>query len=197
MKPPMHPRFAAALLSLPLFGCTSQPVPLSVQLTASAANVPVHTAFNVDWKERLDQPYVFLELIGDYGEARRQLATLAQHAAAQGVAPNGPPFALFFDDPLRVPPEARRSRVAWPVAATCTVAPPLGFDVLPSEPVVYGFVRGAYRELERAYPDLFGYLRERSWVLTGPVREIYHLDPGAVRGPDELVAELQMPWRPL
>lgn len=194
----MRPRISFLLLTAVLSACQFGPrAPLEVAISGAAASTPVLTAFDVNWKERLDQPYVFLELVGDYADARRQLGQLAQLAGAQGVRPSGPPFGLFYDDPARVPVEFRRARVCWPVDVAVTVAPPLGFDVLSSEPVVYGFVRGEYRDLEQAYGGLFEYLRERTWVLTGPIREIYHTDPSTVRGPDELVSELQMPWRQL
>ena len=74
---------------------------------------------------------------------------------------------------------------------------PLGYDVLPTETVVYGFVRGNYGQLDAAYPDIFEHMREGSWVLTGPIREIYLIDPGSVQTSAELVSELQMPARPL
>jgi len=170
---------------------------LDVQTSHAVKAAPVGVAVEINWKERTDQPYVFLELLGDYSLTRRQLEALAKHAFGQGVAPSGPPFALFYDDPARVAPIDRRSRICLPVTGPIQVASPLGYDVLPSEPVVYGFVRGAYRDLESAYGGVFEYMGSRSWVLTGPIREIYLTDPGSVRGPEELVAELQMPWRPL
>ncbi|QDU67544.1 GyrI-like domain-containing protein [Engelhardtia mirabilis] len=185
---------AALLGGCSLLGTSST---LNMQTSNAMRSAPVGVAVEVDWKERLDQPYVFLELLGDYSETRRYLETLAKHAYSQGVAPSGPPFALFYDDPARVAPIDRRSRICLPVTGPIQVAGPLGYDILPSEPVVYGFVRGAYRDLENAYGGVFEYMGARSWVLTGPIREIYLTDPGTVRGPEELLAELQMPWRPL
>jgi effector-binding domain-containing protein len=194
----MQSRALVLVLVLLTGACRFAPQsPLEVQTEQVAPTVPAGVAFDLDWKQRLDQPYVFLELLGDYADARRQLATLARQASAQGVTPSGPPFALFFDDPSVTAADRCRSRVCWPVAATTSVAGTLGFDVLSSEPVAYGFVRGAYSDLETAYGDVFSFMRERNWVLSGPIREIYHVDPGTVRGPGELIAELQMPWRPL
>lgn len=184
----------AALASACSFG---GPRSLDVQVTSALRSAPVGVAVEIDWKQRLDAPYVYLELVGDYADTRRQLGVLAQHAQSQGLAPTGPPFALFYDDPARVPAELRRSRICLPVAGTSQVVAPLGYDVLPSEPVAYGFVRGAYRDLEWAYGGIFEYMGANSWLLSGPIREIYLTDPGSVRGPEELVAELQMPWRRL
>ena len=192
-------RALCALLPIALAACASTSVdrPVQVSVSPAAATTPPSGAFDIDWKQRLDPPYVFLEVVGDYRDARRQLATLAQQAAAQGVRPSGPPFGLFYDDPARVPVEFCRARICWPVASTTSVAGPLGYDVLPSQVVLYGFARGRYADLEQAYGGMFEELRQKSWVLDGPIREIYHTDPGTVRGPEELMAELQMPWRAL
>src|SRR5262245_41920844 len=63
-----------------------------------------------NWKERLAQPYVYVEHAGDYrrlGDAMRSLFARAEEA---GIEHAGPPFALFFDDPGSVPTEVLRAR---------------------------------------------------------------------------------------
>lgn len=197
MQLPSTPMLLAGLALLTASCHFVGPRQLDVRTSSAMNAAPVGVAIEVNWKQRLDQPYVFLELVGDYDSTRRQLGLLAQYAHAQGFAPSGPPFALFYDDPSRVSVDERRSRICLPIATTAQAASPLGFDVLSAEPVVYGFVRGAYRDLEGAYGGMFEYLGERSWMLTGPIREIYLVDPSTVQGSEELIAELQMPWRPL
>jgi effector-binding domain-containing protein len=149
-----------------------------------------------NWKERVAQPYVFVEQRGDYRELGSAMRALLESAAAGAIEASGPPFALFFDDPGRVPRPELRARVCLPVAERGRVAPGLQADVLPRALVVYAEVPGAYPEVPRAYPALFSYLAEQGWVATGPVREIYLVNPGAVGSYEELRTEVQIPWTP-
>jgi AraC family transcriptional regulator len=160
------------------------------------ARPPYHSVAT-EWKERLDQPYVFLELVGPYSDTGRFLGELRSHLEAQGLRASGAPFALFYDDPLRVAPENCRSRLCVPVETQVAVGAPLGFAVLPGVRVVYALVSGPYNSVSAAYPAMFDVLRTRNWVLDGPIREIYLVDPTRVASFDELVTEIQMPWRPL
>ncbi len=159
---------------------------------------PPYDVVHVDWKQRMEQPYVYLELLGDYREAGRWIPMLVEQAAKQGLPIAGPPFALYYDDPARTPAAECRARLALPVAAAqVAVAAPLGFDVLPPANVAYARVGGAYPDVAKSHAGVFAYMRERGWALDGPVRESYLVNPAAVRGYEELVTEVQMPWRAL
>lgn len=207
---PMKPFRAALLLLLLLLlglaGCTGpNSAAVGAQYSGSGPNVlpdvalayPPYAAVETEWKERMDQTYVFLEIVGPYAETGRFMNELRKHLEAQGIAPEGPPFALFFDDPLRVPEESLRSRLGVPVAPGTPVAAPLGYAELPGGQVIYAHVAGRYDEVSLAYPAMFQVMRERNWVLAGPIREIYLVDPTTVRAFEDLVTEIQMPWRPL
>lgn len=161
-----------------------------VTLTAA----PFETV-HVQWKQALEQPYTYIDLRGDYGDAVRYVAELMQHLESQGVRPAGPPFALFYDDPLEVPVEGRRYRVGVPVDGVASVTAPLGFSVIPSRNLIYSRVSGAYPDADQAYPQMFQYMRDRSWVLDGPIRQILLVDPSSVATFNELVSEVQMPFR--
>jgi effector-binding domain-containing protein len=150
----------------------------------------------VSWKERIDQPYVFLELHGSYGQTGHAFGELRERIAALGIEPSGPPFALFYDDPGHVAASELRSRACVPVEADHESRGPLGFDVLPSATVAYAFVGGAYPEVPRAYPPLFAYVEHMGWATVGPIREIYLVPPGSVRDWSELVCEVQIPAAP-
>ncbi|MEZ5979997.1 MAG: GyrI-like domain-containing protein [Planctomycetota bacterium] len=162
-----------------------------------AVAFPPYAAVETEWKERMDQTYVFLEIVGPYAETGRFMGELAQHLSSQGIRAEGPPFALYFDDPMRVATESLRSRLCVPVAPGTPVAAPLGYAELPGGQVIYARVAGPYDQISLAYPAMFSVMRERNWVLDGPVREIYLVDPSTVRSFEELVTEVQMPWRPL
>ncbi|MHC4378481.1 MAG: GyrI-like domain-containing protein [Planctomycetota bacterium] len=179
------------------FGAEDSQAPKFVtapDVTITAA--PFETV-HVQWKQALDTPYVYLSLQGDYRDAVRYVGSLMQHLESQGVRPTGPPFALYFDDPLEVPIQDRRFQVAVPVDGMASVTAPLGFSVLPSRNLIYSRVSGSYPDAEQAYPQMFQYLRDRSWVLDGPIRQILLVDPASVATFNELVSEVQMPFRPL
>ena len=148
-----------------------------------------------NWKERLESPYVYVEHRGDYrdfGAAMRDLFAATERA---GLRANGPPFALFYDDPGEVALADLYARACLPISSKLRCAPAgLSQDVLPRAMVVYTRVAGAYPEVSRAYPALFGYLQTLGWSPGGPVREVYLVDPGTVADYSELVTEVQIPW---
>lgn len=189
-----------------LFGCASPATDSSGAPTGAAGaawsytpDVRVsHAPFDdvhVDWKHRLDQPYVYLEHRGSYLQTGALLPQLQRAMVAQGLRPSGPPFGLYYDDPGRVPIDELRSRACVPVERELTPAAPLAFDVLPSTTVVYALVSGAYPEAPRAYPALFAYMGRLRWVEDGPIREIYLVEPSSVRDWTELRCEIQVPVR--
>jgi effector-binding domain-containing protein len=143
----------------------------------------------------MSQPYVFLERRGDYRELGQAMRELLECATETGLEDTGAPFALFFDDPGRVPHGDLRARVCLPVADRPSRLPDrLEFDVLPRSMVVYARVPGGYPEVASAYPALFEYLHELGWRQGGPVREVYLVNPLEVQSFDELLTEVQIPW---
>jgi effector-binding domain-containing protein len=123
------------------------------------------------------------------------MRALFEAAEGLGLQPAGAPFALFFDDPGRVPVAELRARACLPV-----LEPParkhglLEYDVLPRAMVVYARVQGAYPEAARIYPALFSYLRDLGWRQGGPVREVYLVDPLQASRDGEFLTEVQIPW---
>jgi len=145
---------------------------------------------DANWKERLEQPYVFLEHVGDYRRLGETMALLEAQAEARGLPPDGPPFALFYDDPGLVDIDRLRARVCCPVVERPSGTDALQFDLLPRAMVVYARVEGAWTDVAEAYPALFAYLCELGWSQGGPVREVYLASP---RGTG-VVTEIQIPW---
>lgn len=202
----MKPSFLAALslAALPLLACqaTSSGGPSAAGARRAAGprvqpDLPVslapHQTVQVNWKQRLAQPYAYLEARGSYTGIGALLEEADRRLRAAGVDPAGPPFALFYDDPGTVPVSELRMRACFPVEASVELPVPLASETLPSTTVVYAFVGGAYPEVPRAYPSLFAFMDELGWALDGPVREIYLVHPGAVTDWNQLVAEVQLP----
>jgi effector-binding domain-containing protein len=157
---------------------------------AAEASAPLEA----NWKERLEQPYVFLEVRGDYRQVAGAMQSLHAAAHSSGLERDGEPFALFFDDPGKVSLAELRARVCFPVAKSPgRLGSGLQYELLPRAMVVYTRVHGAHSSVGPAYPALFSYLRELGWQQGGPVREIYLAGPTRV-DIDECLTEIQIPW---
>jgi effector-binding domain-containing protein len=196
----MRPRALPLVLLLcacqatPVPGVATAPAPALPELpTDLPIAAPPYDQVAVDWKQRLDQPYVFLAGTGSYTGIGTLLEELFAGASAQRIEVTGPPFALYYDDPGHVPADQLRMRACLPVGAPATPAAPLGYEVLDSTTVVYAYVSGPYPDVPRAYPALFGFLRRLDWVAAGPVREVYLRNPADVADWSELVTEVQIP----
>lgn len=158
-----------------------------------AVSAAPYDTVHVNWKHRLDQPYVFVEHTGDYrkvGDAVREVARLV---AAGGVEPTGALFCLYYDDPGAKPLEMLRARACVPVRARSAEGAGLAYDVLPSTTVAYAVVAGPAWDVPRSYPALFEYLERHGWREDGPVREIY-LNVDSIEDPAGLLTEVQVPW---
>jgi effector-binding domain-containing protein len=157
---------------------------------------PPFTVVKANWKDRLEQPYAFVELRGTYTHTARRIKDVLDALSAAGIEPAGAPFALFYDDPGTVPLAELRSRACVPVAADTAIPTPYEYDLLPQATVAYAYVGGPYGEVPRAYPGIFAFLSKMNWVESGPIREVYLVPPGAVNSWDELVCEVQIPTEP-
>lgn len=195
----MKPHSTLGCLALSVLAACSAPPSHAVAPTEVAAEFDLqvarapYSAVDVNWKHRLDQPYVFVEARGSYTQVGRVLETLFSSIRSQAIETVGPPFALYYDDPGRKPSSELRLRACVPVAAGAAVQTPLVYDVLPSTTVAYAYVSGPYPDAPRAYPALYAYLRRMNWVENGPIREVYLRSPAEAKSWDELVCEIQLP----
>lgn len=154
---------------------------------------PPFKEVHVQWKDRLAQPYVYIEHIGSYLDVGPIFSDVLASMRAQGLEPSGAPFALYYDDPGQVPISQLRARACIPVDGASQVTGKLRPDVLPSGTVAYAFAAGAYPEVPRSYPALQRFLGQLGWRLDGPVREVYLVNPQTVTDWSELVTEVQFP----
>lgn len=154
---------------------------------------PPFQEFHASWKTRSDAHYVYFEHRGSYVETAALIPSLVRELAAQGLEADGPPFALYYDDPAVTPTAELLSRVCMPITGTRSPATPLRYDLLPPVNVAYAVVSGPYPDAPRAYPKLFEYMERFKWVADGPIREIYVVAPGAASTPRDLLCEIQIP----
>jgi len=191
-------------LTQTILACSLAVLALACQASNTSQTLPAYTPdiavtkapytdVAANWKQRLDQPYVYLTHRGDYRLAGQRFGELSSLMAGQGLEASGPPFALFYDDPAEVPLDELRSRLCLPVATPVTPEGDCSYAVLPSTTVVYAVVAGPYPEVPRAYPGLYSYLNSMHWIENGPIREIYLVRPEAGKDWDELLCEIQIP----
>lgn len=154
---------------------------------------PPYAQVHANWKQRIDQPYVYVDFVGSYTETGRLLPMVHRALRAQGLEPSGPPFALYFDDPGQVAVERLRSRACVPVNAQVAVSGAVSFAILPSTTVVYAFASGAYPDVPRAYAGMFKYMSDSGWVENGPIRETYLISPTSTTNYEDLLTEIQIP----
>ncbi len=173
-------------------GQPSAPRGLAVQPDL-AISYPPYDRVQVGWKERIGEAYAFLEARGSYTGIGRLLEQVAALAQEHGLEVNGPPFALYYDDPGSVSVDQLRMRACLPLSGPRDLPAPLQGDLLESTTVVYAFVAGPYPDVPRAYPALFAYLAELGWRENGPIRESYLVNPAGVSDYSELVTEVQIP----
>lgn len=194
----------AATVALTLSACRSsaeravQPdlardIRASLELPVSE---PPFTDVHAQWKERLEQPYVFIELRGSYTQTAQNLKGVFDALAKAGVTPSGPPFALFYDDPGHTSTAELRSRACVPVDGSVSLPAPYAADVLPSSTVVYAFVGGPYGDVPRAYPGVLAFMKKMGWAESGPIRESYLVSPNSTSNWADLVTEVQVPASP-
>ena len=155
--------------------------------------VPPYDTVHASWKQRLDQPYVYVEHVGSYTETGALIPVLQREMLAQELEPAGPPFALFYDDPGVVEASELRSRACIPIGGKRSPKMPLQYDVLSSTTVAYALVGGPYPDVPRAYPGIYAYLAKQGWAENGPIREIYLVPPSSVSSWEELLTEVQIP----
>lgn len=156
-------------------------------------SMPPFNSMHVNWKQRIDQPYVFVDYVGSYTETGRLLPMIHRAMVEQGIEPSGPPFALFYDDPGVTPVDQLRSRACVPVDDRYEPSGSLSFEVLPSTTVTYAFAGGAYPEVPRCYSGLYQFMERSGWVENGPIRETYLVSPDSVESFDDLITEVQIP----
>jgi len=161
---------------------------------ASEEAVPTHDGGDIvcNWKERMAQPYVYLEHQGDYRGVHDVIRRILQLGV--GMQVSGPPFVLYFNDPARTPANELVSRVCLPVLNRPGDLPePMNYEVLPRAMVVYAEVPGSYDKAGRSYGALFKYMSGLGWEKSGPLREIYLVNPATATSPEDLLAEVQVP----
>lgn len=128
---------------------------------------------------------------GSLDEVGARLAGLQSFMRERGLAPGGPPFALYFDEEFN--PHNADFAVCMPVAGAPVAAGDVLSVDLGATMTVACLYAGPYDGIGAAYQAALAFARKHGYQLTGPPRELYHLGPDKAHTPGELRTEIQLP----
>jgi effector-binding domain-containing protein len=119
----------------------------------------------------------------------RAFEALYTYIARAGVAPAGPPFAIYHNEP--VPGGEFEIDICVPLSAAVPPSADIEFMELPATRVVSLLHVGPYDTLATAYGTVKAYAAEHGLTPSGAPREFY-LSPPDVP-PDEIQTLLELP----
>lgn len=126
--------------------------------------------------------------VGPMGEAvKRGFEKLFAWVGAQHVQPLGASIGIFYDDPAKVPVEKLRSDLCVPVAAEVQGSGDVQVKEIGDVEVATLIYQGE-QNIERAYNEVYDWLRAQGYRDSGAPMETYLSKPG-----EELRAEVAVP----
>ena len=148
-------------------------------------------------ERKIDPMHVaFLAMSGDYSLIAGGYATLYDWVIAEGMAPNGPPMAVFLSDPLIMSPEGSKWELWAPVSGPLPEREAneegLGVKVIGGGTVATAVHIGRYDEVGATYNDITEWLAANDKTIIGPHIEVYLSDPAEVPE-DRFETELWFP----
>jgi DNA gyrase inhibitor GyrI len=147
---------------------------------AVAADVaPLEPAFTYEYEiTELEPIYAVIEMhSGSYGGYSFALEDMFDDLAADAVAPVGPPFGVYYDDPAFTPEDELEWLVGIPVEEG--VAAPAGYETqwLEGGTVVKTTLYGEVDfENTTVYDEIYEYIVANGYMPAGPMVEVYRWD---------------------
>lgn len=138
--------------------------------------------------KQVDSLYVVvLPMKGSYDQHQAAIGRLLSYLPdTLKVAPIGPPFGRYFNNPM----EATEADLSWevgmPVEPGTTPALPFEARTLPAGEVAYTTFTGPYENVSNAWPGVYMWAMSRGYAPAGPPMEIW-------MGGDGPQTELRLP----
>lgn len=134
---------------------------------------------------------VAIRHVGPYKSLSPIFAKISEFGRQRGIS--GPLIGVYLDDSRRVPPDLQKSFLGilsnQKVALDKEKDKPYEDIPIQRHQVVYTKVRGAFRDVPRAYKALTDWAWKNGYRVKYPVTEIYDRIP--VHNDDDLVTEIQ------
>jgi effector-binding domain-containing protein len=154
--------------------------------------------FEATIKRTFPTAVAYAQMHGPYSQIPEGYGHLYQWVAEHGIAPAGPPSAVY----LTMPGQVSESESAWELWAP--VAPPqpdlapdesgIGLKTIEPQTVASTMYQGPYEDCSPTYEALFKWIAENGYVPDGPPSETYFSDPAEVP-PEEYLTEIHVPVR--
>jgi effector-binding domain-containing protein len=132
------------------------------------------------------------DVIPVYGEIGRLYGEIFAYLGSNGVAPVGPPMAIFYDEEYKeqnVDVEA-----AVPIDKKLPDTDRVKIQELPAiEQMACVVHQGDYSNISQAYNALMTWIDRNRYRVAGNDREIYLRGPGDSNDPTSYVTEVQFP----
>ncbi|MDY6892214.1 MAG: MerR family transcriptional regulator [Chloroflexota bacterium] len=150
-------------------------------------------AYEVVIKKAHPQMFALVrDVLPTYGDIGQLYGEIFAHIGKHGVAPMGPPMAIYHDAEYRerdVDVEA-----AVPVGGSEPDAGRVSLRELPAVEQLACVVHvGAFDGIDQAYNALMTWIETNGFNIIGPSREVYLQGPGPGTDPASYVTEVQFP----
>lgn len=120
---------------------------------------------------------------------QRALGQVYAAIQAQGAAPAGPPFALYFG----MPSESVEVEAGFPVSKAVARQGAVTPGSLPGGRCAHGMHVGPYETLKQTYDELMGWMAARNLKPADEMWEVYWSDPAKEPNPAQWRTEIFWP----
>lgn len=137
-------------------------------------------------QEGLDQAYV--KMVSD------GFMTLGMWMAENKLTANGPPFAIYFENPKNVKsPNELTTKVGFPVAADVKGSDVVKVETFPEHLAAVVQYEGPYDQAGPIWNALEKWLLEKGYVVSGAPSEVYLRGMNETKNPAEFLTEIRQP----
>ncbi|MCU0610209.1 MAG: GyrI-like domain-containing protein [Candidatus Eisenbacteria bacterium] len=162
-------KLAAVLLVLtPVVLFAEEPV------SSPAPEQPVAPSPEIMIKQVDSLCVVVLPMKGSYAQHEEAIARLMSYLPdTLKVAPLGPPFGRYFNNPMEAAEADLLWEVGMEVASGVAPTPPFESKVFPTGEVAYTIFTGPYENAGNAWPGVYMWVMSRGYTPAGPPMEIW------------------------
>lgn len=193
----LRPRVVLASSSLLVLTACSSTGAGEIDAVPVEPDLPVVSApferIHVQFKETLDEQYVYVEHVGPRNDLRPGVERLLRATERRGIEAAGPLFVEYVDDPRGNPNTTGRILIGVSVSEPVAGDAELRYATSAPRTVVYTRLAGPFGAGRAGYSALDEHMRQWGWIQHGPIRETYHPDAAA---PGTFTIEVQIPWTP-
>jgi len=135
----------------------------------------------------------YMTYTGPYAQIGPLFGTLYEWLQKKGAIVKGTPMmGVYYDDPNKTPAAKCRAEICYPVSGHLTPEGNVAFKELPATDVVYMTHKGPYQKIGNTYNQVFNWILNNRYQVTGPCREVYLNSPDQTK-PEDLLTEIQVP----